>query len=194
MKRIRILVLGAAGILAVGLVTYLALRRPDVNAAPATSHHSHAAAPATASTDFGILSNATVSFGSWMTSPAPLDRFPNLSPGAANNHELKPQIALIRAGGTVNFVVAGFHQVVVYGDGTQPTDIDTTITVPPTNQAAPMLIADPNRRVYRGLDPSTQSVDRVEVVHFAEPGTYLVICGVLPHFRGGMYGYVKVLK
>jgi uncharacterized cupredoxin-like copper-binding protein len=55
------------------------------------------------------------------------------------------------------------------------------------------LIADPNRRVYRGLDPSLQPADRVEVVHFAEPGTYLVICGVLPHFQAGMYGFVRVL-
>jgi uncharacterized cupredoxin-like copper-binding protein len=38
-----------------------------------------------------------------------------------------------------------------------------------------------------------QPADRVEVVHFAEPGTYLVICGVLPHFQAGMYGFVRVL-
>lgn len=37
------------------------------------------------------------------------------------------------------------------------------------------------------------TVDRVEVVQFAEPGTYLVICGVLPHFQEGMYGYMRVL-
>lgn len=31
------------------------------------------------------------------------------------------------------------------------------------------------------------------VVSFDEPGTYLVTCGILPHFAGGMYGYVRVL-
>ena len=35
--------------------------------------------------------------------------------------------------------------------------------------------------------------DRVEVVHFPEKGLYLVICGVLPHFDDGMYGWVKVV-
>jgi len=30
-------------------------------------------------------------------------------------------------------------------------------------------------------------------VEFRTPGSYLVICGVRPHFAGGMYGYVRVL-
>lgn len=46
------------------------------------------------------------------------------------------------------------------------------------------IINDPNRRIYRGLDPSLQALDRVEVVQFPKPGTYLVICGVLPHYQG----------
>ena len=45
----------------------------------------------------------------------------------------------------------------------------------------------------RGLDPSLQPADRVEVVPFANPGTCLVICGVLSNFQAGMYGYVQVL-
>ena len=42
--------------------------------------------------------------------------------------------------------------------------------------------------------------DRVEVVRFPQPGRYLVICGVLPHFFDPatgefiMYGYVRVLS
>ena len=139
----------------------------------------------------GPLSNATVSFGSWMTSP-PLDRFPNLSPITANHHELIPQVAKIKAGGTVNFIISGFHNVLVYDDGTQPTDINTSVTVLPTN-GGPPLINDPDDRIYRGLDPSLLPQDRVEVVHFANPGTYLVMCGVLPHFQEGMFGFVKVV-
>jgi hypothetical protein len=35
--------------------------------------------------------------------------------------------------------------------------------------------------------------DRVEVVHFPNPGRFLVICAVLPHFNEGMTGYVRVI-
>ena len=42
--------------------------------------------------------------------------------------------------------------------------------------------------------PNTFERDRVEVVHFANPGTYLVICGVRNHFvNDDMYGFVRVL-
>ena len=34
--------------------------------------------------------------------------------------------------------------------------------------------------------------NRMEAVSFPEPGAYLVICNVNPHFRDGMYAYVKV--
>ena len=34
--------------------------------------------------------------------------------------------------------------------------------------------------------------DRVETVHFAHPGRYLVICGFLFHLNEMMFGYVKV--
>ncbi len=147
----------------------------------------------------GPLASATVSFGGWMTTP-PLDRFPNNAntqfPRLQNHHEMVPEIAKIKAGGTVNFIIGGFHVVTVYGDGTQPGDIDTTATIFPAN-GGPPIINDPENRIYRGLDPTllppTAAQDRVEVVHFASPGTYLVICAVLPHFQEGMYGYVRVM-
>src|SRR5262245_36254078 len=199
MKRLRLAALCAMGLIAVVWATYYVRanvygeRKLNDSAAFESAHHSAKADTATASTNFGILANATVSFGSWMTTPA-VDRFPNLNPRAANHHELIPQLALIKAGGTVNFIIAGLHQVLVYDDGTKPDDIDTTLTIPVTNPPGPPLINDSNRRIYRGLDPSTQSQDRVEVVQFANPGTYLVICGVLPHFQEGMYGFVKVIR
>ena len=143
--------------------------------------------------DHGVENNATVSFGEWMTTP-PLDRYPNLSPAPANHHELIPKTVKIKAGGTVNFIISGLHNVIVYDDGTQPGSINTTLIRPTTGVPAGVpLINDPNRRIYAGLDPSLQTRDRVEVVHFANPGTYLVICGVLPHFQGGMFGFVRVL-
>ena len=143
----------------------------------------------------GPLANATVSFGYWSTGlTPPLDRFPDLgAPGKPNGHQLIPYQATIRAGGTVNFIVAGFHHILVYDDGTQPEDIDTTKTIPPSGQPVPPLINDTRNRIYRGLDPSRFPQDRVEVVQFPNPGMFLVICGVFPHFvNDRMYGFVKV--
>ena len=187
MKRFRISVLCAAAVAALGQTTSLV-------AANGRQDHDHKSHSKVAKADDGPLANATVSFGAWKTSP-PVDRYPNVSNTMRDNvHVMIPEVAKIKAGGTVNFIIAGFHQVVVYGDGTRPEDINTGITVPTTNPPPQVpLIADPNRRVYRGPDPSLLPADRVEVVHFAEPGTYLVICGVLPHFNAGMYGYVRVL-
>jgi hypothetical protein len=142
--------------------------------------------------DGGPLSSATISFGSWMTTPS-LDRFPAASPRPANHHHFCPSEVTIRSGGCVNLVISGFHHVLVYDDGTQPGDINTSLVISPTNQPVPPLIADPNRRIYRGLDPSLFPQDRVEVVHFDRPGTYLVTCGVLAHFLEGMHGFVRVL-
>ena len=187
MNRSRVFTLCAAAIVAIGVTSYF------VSANDQNKHDAHVNV---AKADSGPLSNATVSFGAWTTTP-PLDRFPNVSNTRTSNaHVIIPEVAKIKAGGAVNFIIAGFHQVIVYDDGTQPSDIDTSITVFPTTtppSPPPPLIADPNRRIYRGLDPSLQPADRVEVVHFAEPGTYLVICGVLPHFQSGMFGYVRVL-
>ena len=145
------------------------------------------------------LSSATVSFGGWMTN-VPMDRFPNKAntqfPRLQNHHRLTPEIAKIKAGGTVNFIIGGFHVVTVYDDGTEEEDINTSLTQLPAN-GGPPIINDPNRRIYRGLDPSllppTTAQDRVEVVHFDRPGRFLVICSVLPHFQEGMYGYVRVV-
>ncbi len=137
--------------------------------------------------------SATVSFGAWMTSPA-TDRFPNLNPRFNNHHDLIPKTVTIKAGGTVNYIISGLHQVIVYDRGTKPTDIHTNLLINPTGTGMfPPLINDPNNRIYRGPDPSLLPQDRVEVVQFDEPGLYLVICGVLPHFREGMWGYVRVV-
>ena len=140
----------------------------------------------------GPLANATVSWGSWPTDP-PLDRFPNLgAPGKPNVHQLIPNEVKIKAGGSVNYIIGGFHHVLVYDDGTQPGDINPNLLVP--GSSPPGLIDDPNHRIYRGLDPRLFPQDRVEVVHFSNPGTFLVICGVRPHFvNDGMFGFVKVL-
>lgn len=184
MKRLT-LILCTVAILAAGVTTYLA-------SAGNTHKNSHSNSAAVALD--GPLSNATVSFGAWMT---PLDRHLNQPPPPpTNHHELIPQVAKIKAGGTVNFIIAGLHQVVVYDDGTQPGDINKTLLSPPAmGTPFPPLIDDPTRRIYRGPDPRLlfPTLERVEVVHFANPGTYLVICSVLPHFNMNMYGFVSVI-
>jgi plastocyanin len=159
----------------------------------------------------GPLATATVSFGAWT---AGTNRRPNIvaAAGLPNNvHALIPHEVMIKAGGTVNYMIAGFHVISVYGDGTRPEDINTGILVPPVGAPAPPIIDDPANRVYRGIDPTAMPFmqgpqqqgpigppfqpvvqDRIEVVHFPDPGRFLVICAVLPHFAEGMYGYVKV--
>ena len=153
------------------------------------------------------LGSATVSFGGWMAGfGGSLDRFTNpLAPPPSNHHELIPNVAKIKAGGYVNFIISGFHVVAIYDDGTKPSDINSGNVVQ-LGGILPPVINDPNRRLYRGINPVISpgsappppfpviNLDRVEVVHFDAPGTYLVICAVLPHFEQGMYGYVKVLS
>lgn len=140
----------------------------------------------------GPLANATVSFGAWPTDP-PLDRFDGVgAPTKPNVHQLIPHEVKIKAGGSVNFIISGFHLVLVYDDGTQPGDIDKTLLIP---GFPPGMIDDPNRRIYRGLDPRLEPLqERIEVVHFARPGTYLVACGVLRHFNDNMFGFVRVIS
>ena len=144
---------------------------------------------------FAAEATATVSFGQWMSSP-PLDRFPNFQGSPTTNvHAITPNMVTIKAGGSINFIISGLYNIVIYDDGTLPTDINVANIIFPTNPPpAVPLINDPNRRIYRGLDPTANPLqDRVEVVNFSEPGIYLVICGVLPHFQEGMYGFVRVL-
>jgi hypothetical protein len=146
----------------------------------------------------GPLASATVSFGAWPASTAsPLDRFatPN-APDAPNVHQMIPNVVIVKEGGTVNFIIAGFHVVAIYGPGTKPDDIDETNLepLPGAPPGFPPSIADPNNRVYRGLNPLTLPQDRVEVVQFNRRGTYLVICAFLPHFEDEMWGFVRVLR
>ena len=139
--------------------------------------------------------------------PGPLDRFaaPTASPNNRNVHLLLPREVKIDAGGSVNFIISGFHLLLIYDDGVEMGDIDITKITPLSTP--PGLIDDPVNRIYRGLDPRNlnyvpapgQTVDfpvrdRVEVVQFPAPGRYFVACGVLPHFNEGMNGYINVKK
>src|SRR5262245_40027938 len=162
-----------------GLTTKPESARPEAHAAGGRQHD-----PVS-----GPLANATINFGSWQTDP-PLDRFPNVSPINRNQHQLTPHEVTIKAGGTVNFIIGGFHHILVYDDGTQPGDINAALA----NPAFALLIADRNKRIYRGLDPRPLPQDRVETVHFPKSCAYLGMCGVRHHFvNDNMFGFVRVL-
>jgi len=133
--------------------------------------------------------------------------------GNVVNHVIIPDEITVKQGGVVHFLVAGFHQPVVYKPGTQPEDI----VIP---SGAPLFINDPTNRFYLGINPGggpqntpgtivpfSNSQNRVESVSFpasvgtgvpssekADPGVYLVICNVRQHFLDGMFAFVKVQK
>jgi plastocyanin len=126
--------------------------------------------------------SVTVSFGAGLNTA---------QPGNAANHHILPATIKVKTGGVVNFVVAGFHQIFVYNPGKAPEDI----VVP----ASGLFINDLTGLYYRGLDPAapppaglSNAQNRVESVSFSEPGTYLVICNVRPHFLDGMFAFVQV--
>ena len=149
---------------------------------------------------------ATATFG-FFPVDSTVDRMQVANPGNRNGHQMGPFHVTIRAGGMVNFIIDGNHQVVVYDDGIQPRNINTDLVLPPPLNN---LIDDPNGRIYRGLSPTgvpanffgpgvpaaaiaAPPPDRIETVSFPKPGAYLVICGVRTHFVGGMFGYVIVV-
>ena len=152
----------------------------------------------------------------------PLDRQPiNTEPETRtrNIHDVLPFEAEIDAGGAVSFIISGFHQVLVYGPGRELAEVQAAaagLDLPGIPMVLPPLVNYTTDLVYRGLDPRILQysplpallppsvpeppppgtvnpvVDRVESVNFKEPGRYLVVCGVRPHFDTGMHGYVNV--
>ena len=137
--------------------------------------------------------------------PWPSNRFTTpLALPAPNVHALMPYEAKVKAGGTVNFIVAGFHLIAVYAPGITLDDIDVTLLaaplpVPPGPASGATVDQLPERPGLLRLDPRQGAScratlhppaalhrrriqDRVEVVQFPAPGRHLVICAVLPHF------------
>ena len=159
---------------------------------------------------------AVASFGHWDADPdRPLDRQPigtQTENRTRNIHHMLPYEVEVDAGGAVSFTISGVHQILIYGPGRELADVQAAYaalgTPPPIIPGAPPLIEYATDRVYRGLDPrvlqylpltapppdtvGNQVIDRVESVNFKEPGRYLVVCGVMPHFLEGMHGYVNV--
>lgn len=106
---------------------------------------------------------------------------------------IRPRAIVIAAGGTVDFVIAPFHKPALYQPGVEPEDIDVTLLEPSGAPFPfPPVINDPDGRIARGV-LNLEGAPMVWTRTFAEPGRYLVICEVLPHFTGGkMYAWVVV--
>lgn len=193
------------GVTATGLIAALGAKEQ----APGSSQeHAHDNNPFT-----GPRAHVLVSFGQWDVDPArPFDRHPintATENRTRNVHLLLPFEVDIDAGGAVSFVISGVHQILIYAGRTlaevQAGFKTSGTTLPPV---PPGLVEYTPDRVYRGLNPfalqyqplaepqadtpNNMVVDRVEGVNFKEPGRYLVVCGVVPHFNEGMHGYVNV--
>ena len=129
--------------------------------------------------------SVTVSFGAGLNTA---------QPGNAANHHVLPKRIRVKAGGVVNFAVAGFHNIFIYQPGKTPEQV-----VVPTGSPPPLFINDLDRIYYQGIAPAPPSTsplanpqNRIESVSFAEKGTYLVICNVRPHFLDGMWAWIIV--
>lgn len=133
-----------------------------------------------------VPQSVTVSFGGGLNTA---------QPGNAHNHIILPKEIRVRVGGVVNLVVAGFHQPMVYKPGTIPANI-----IVPQDPAA-LFINDTNNLFYTGLSPVgpspaglSNTQNRVESIRFEQPGTYLLLCNVKPHFLDGMYAFIRVMN
>ena len=138
-------------------------------------------------------------------------------PGNPVNHVILPTEIRVKAGGVVDFTVAGFHDIIVFkpgftleelvhvGGGQLP--LTPPIFVLPPDPATPLpinlsMLAE--RIYYRGINPAggplgtavagnpANGSNRSEPVAFLQKGVYLVICNIRPHLLDGMIAYVKV--
>ena len=142
--------------------------------------------------------------------------------GNVVNHAILPNDIKINQGGVVHFLVAGFHEPVVFVPGVSHNDIMKI-----ANSGTSTFIFDPTKPAptgvfYFGINPAggplntpatpvvpgdtrSNAQNRVESVGFpaakgtgnppspiAEPGVYLVICNVRQHFQTGQFGFVEV--
>ena len=154
-------------------------------------------------------SHATASFGRGLNFAAQ---------GDVRGHAVLPKEIKIKAGGVVDFGVAGFHDIVIFkpgftlenlleaGNGAYPITPPVFVIPPDPNAALPpALLATLGPHIfYRGINPAGgplgtavtpnpfNGFNRLEPVAFLDRGIYLVICNIRPHLVDGMYAYVKV--
>lgn len=113
-----------------------------------------------------------------------------------------PHTVVIPVGGTVVIELHEFHQAAIYDVGTRPEDIAADVesgAATLEDLTAPIfipdfLIDDPVNRLARSpFVPGGEMMWTTPEGTFDEPGTYLMICDVVPHFfESRMYGYIIV--
>lgn len=115
--------------------------------------------------------------------------------------KIRPRLTHLAAGGNVTFDMGSIHGVAIYEPGTEPDDIEVgpatleDLVVPfPPFVIPDFLIDDPDGRV---TDRSPVSLEPMQwsppAGTFDEPGRYLVICYVAPHFVfAKMYAFIDV--
>jgi hypothetical protein len=128
--------------------------------------------------------------------PVTFGRGLNIPANQADNQVMIPDTVKLKQDGVVHFLVAGFHEIVIYNPGKTIDDVAVV--------QSETFINDASNRFYKGIVPAggplgtaptidpSNARNRVESVAFLEPGTYLVICNIRPHFDNGMFGYVEV--
>jgi plastocyanin len=144
-------------------------------------------------------------------------RLNTAQPGNPVNHAILPSEIRVKAGGVVDFAVAGFHDIIVFkpgftleqlvhiGGGQLPLTPPVFVLPPDPTTPLPVNLEMLKERIYyRGINPAggplgtpstgnpVNGSNRSEPVAFLEKGTYLVICNVRPHLLDGMLAYVKV--
>jgi hypothetical protein len=139
-------------------------------------------------------------------------------PGNPDNHHVIPDTIRVNVGDVVNFTVSGFHIIRVYGNGVSLSAVKAEIpdecevnplppaTFPPQCGAPPVPVVSAGSLsvYYQGINSlvspqpgppfalPSPAINRVEPVSFLQPGRFLVICAVLPHFNDKMYAWVEV--
>ena len=132
----------------------------------------------------GPGSDATIRFGNPTTGTEFDPGTHDASFNAQDN--VIPRTAVISAGGTVTFDVQGFHWPVIYGPGTKPSDIAVPAFPPESN----IFIDDFGNSDFVGAAPGPVSWTSPALT---QPGKYLMICNVTPHFAfAKMYGTIIV--
>ncbi|MEO5659955.1 MAG: hypothetical protein ABIQ90_09180 [Polaromonas sp.] len=143
--------------------------------------------------DIDHPASVTVSFGAGLNTA---------QPGNSANHHILPREIRVRTDGVVNFVVAGFHQIIVFEPGVVLGQIVVPTSglfifepAPPTSLPVHFIgvrtAGGPPPAIESTTNPSNAE-NRVESVSFATPGDYLTICNVIPHFVDGMRAIIKV--
>ena len=129
--------------------------------------------------------------------PVAFGRGLNIAANLPENQIMIPDTVRLKQNGVVHFLVAGFHEIAIYNPGKTTDDVAV--------RAGETFINDATNRFYKGIVPAggpppalpvttdpSNARNRVESVAFLEPGTYLVICNIRPHFENGMFGYAEV--